>query len=58
MINVFICKILNDLSDRGKFEKTLVICKNQTANGIVDCPEIMNSYIENPGFPDFVEVIR
>lgn len=57
MINVFICKIINDLSDRGKLEKTLVIWKIQTTNGIVTCSEIMNSYVENPGFPDFVEVV-
>lgn len=57
MINVFICKVLNDLSDREKFEKILVIWKNQTANEIVTCSEIMNSYVENSGFPNFVEVV-
>ena len=57
MINVFICKILNDLSDRGKFEETLVIWKNQTANGVVACSEIMNSYVENSGFPNFMEIM-
>lgn len=57
MINVFICKIINDLSDRGKLEKTLVIWKIQTTNEIVTCSEITNSYVENSGFPNFVEVV-
>ena len=35
-----------------------VVRKNQTTNEIVTCSEIVNSYLENPGVPDFVEVIR
>lgn len=58
MINFFICKISNDLSDREKLDKILVIQKNQTTDEITTYSEIPNNYIENPGFPDFVEVIR
>ena len=57
MINFFICKISNDLSDREKLDKILVVRKNQTTNEIITCSEIVNSYLENPGFPDFVEAI-
>lgn len=58
MINFFICKISNDLSDREKLDKILVVRKNQTTNEIITCSEIVNSYLENPGFSDFVEVTR
>lgn len=34
-----------------------VVRKNQTTNEIITCSEIVNSYLENPGFPDFVEAI-
>lgn len=53
--------IMNDkpsLASRNKSEETSVVRKNQTANGIVTCSEIMNSYVENSGFPNFVEVIQ
>lgn len=58
MINFFVCKLINGLSDRGKFDKTLVVQRNQTTDEITTYSEIPNNYIENPGFPDFVEVIR
>mgnify|MGYP001682249928 CR=1 len=32
--------------------------KNQTTNEMVTCSGIADSYVENLGFPDFVEVIR
>lgn len=35
-----------------------VVRKNQTTNEIITCSEIVNSYLENPGFSDFVEVTR
>ena len=53
--------IMNDklsLTSGSKSEETPAVWKNQTANRIVTCSEIMNSYVENSGFPDFVEVIR
>lgn len=53
--------IMNDklsLTSGSKSEETPAVWKNQTANGIVTCSEIMNSYVENSGFPNFVEVIR
>lgn len=57
MISFFICKISNDLSDREKLDKILVIRKNQTTDEITTYSEIPNNYIENLGFPDFVEAI-
>lgn len=53
--------IVNDklsLTSGSKSEETPAIWKNQTANGIVTCSEIMNSYVENSGFPNFVEAIQ
>ena len=58
MINFFICKISNDLCDREKLDKILVIRKNQTTDKAVTYSRVLNNYVENPGFPDFVEVIR
>ena len=37
---------------------SLLVRKNQTTDIIANYLEVQNSYIENPGFPDFVEVIR
>lgn len=34
-----------------------VVRKNQTTNEIVTCSEIANNYVENSGFPNFVEVV-
>lgn len=36
---------------------SLLVRKNQTTDIIANCLEIQNSYIENPGFLDFVEVV-
>lgn len=57
MISFFICKISNDLSDREKLDKILVIQKNQTTDEITTYSEILNNYVENPVFPDSVEVV-
>lgn len=46
------------LTSGSKPGETPAVWKNQTANGIVTCPEIVNSYLENSGFPNFVEVAR
>ena len=46
------------LTRGSKPGETAAVGKNQTANGIVTCPEIVNSYLENSGFPNFVEVAR
>ena len=45
-------------TSRVKLEKTLIDQNSQIANGIVACSEIADSYVENPGFPDFMEVAR
>lgn len=34
-----------------------VVRKNQATNEIVSCSEITNSYVENSGFPNSVEVV-
>ena len=44
MINFFICKISNDLSDREKLDKILVIRKNQTTDEITTYSEIPNNW--------------
>ena len=40
----------------GIREDCSVVRKNQTTNGAVVYSEILNNRVENPGFPDFVEV--
>ena len=45
-------------TSRVKLEKTLIDQNSQIANGIVTCSEIADSYIENSGFPNFMEVAR
>ena len=57
MISFFICKISNDLSDREKLDKILVIQKNQTTDEITTYSETLKNYVENPVFPDSVEVV-
>ena len=42
----------------GELNGSLLVRKNQTTNEIVTCSEIVNSYLENSGFPNFVEVAR
>ena len=58
--NSLLYNIANDrqlLSSRGKFNVIPVIRKNQTTDIIANRLGIQNSYIENPGFPNFVEVV-
>ena len=52
--NLFIGKSKHPVADyKRQFSR-----KNQTTDTIDNRLEIQNSYIENPGFPDFVEVAR
>lgn len=37
---------------------SLLVQVNQTTDKAVTCSRVLNNYVENPGFPDFVEVIR
>ena len=46
------------LHNEGRFDSKSVVRKKQTTNEIVTCSEIVNSYLENSGFPNFVEVAR
>lgn len=60
MPNSLLCRITNNrqlLFSKSKLNIALVVRKNQTTNEIVACSEIMNSYVENSGFPNFVEVV-
>ena len=52
--------IMNDklsLTSGSKPGETPAVWKNQTTDEITTYSEIPNNYIENPGFPDFVEAI-
>ena len=42
---------------RVKLEKTLIDQNSQIANGIVACSGIVDNYVENSGFPNFIEVV-
>lgn len=58
--NSLLCRTANNrqlLFSKSKLNAVSVGRKNQTANGIVACLEIADSYVENPGFPNFVEVV-
>lgn len=46
------------LSSGGKFNMNPAIRKNQVACIIVGCLGGLGIYIENPGFPDFVEMVQ
>lgn len=46
------------LSDKGGFDNKSVVRGNRTTDETATYSKILNNYIENPGFPDFVEVIR
>lgn len=59
--NYLLYKIANDrqpLSRGGKFNMISVIWKNQMACTIAGCLGRLGSYIENPGFPNFVETVE
>lgn len=59
--NYLLYKIANDrqpLSRRGKFNMNPAIQKNQVACTIVGCLGGLGIYIENPGFPNFVEAVQ
>lgn len=45
------------LFSKSKLNMVPVVWKNQTTDRIANCLEIQNSYIENSGFPNFVEVV-
>lgn len=46
------------LSDKSRFDNKSVVQVNQTTDKAVTYSRVLNKYVENPGFPDFVEVIR
>ena len=46
------------LSDKSRFDNKSVVQVNQTTDKTVTYSRVLNNYVENPGFPDFVEVIR
>lgn len=45
------------LSDKGRFDNRSAVQINRTTDEAVTYSKILNNYIENPGFPDFVEVV-
>ncbi len=46
------------LSDKSRFDNKSVVQVNQTTDKAVTYSRVLNNYVENPGFPDFVEVTR
>jgi|GEM_PF-815922 hypothetical protein cdiviTM7_01413 len=46
------------LSDKSRFDNKSVVQVNQTTDKAVTYSRFLNNYVENSGFPDFVEVIR
>ena len=46
------------LSDKSRFDNKSVVQVNQTTDKAITYSRVLNNYVENPGFPDFVEVIR
>lgn len=58
--NSLLCRTANNrqlLFGKSKLNAVSVGRKNQTTDRTANCLEIQNSYIENSGFPDFVEVV-
>lgn len=45
------------LRDKGRFDNKSFVRGNRTTDEAVTYSKILNNYIENPGFPDFVEVV-
>lgn len=61
MPNSLLCRITNNrqlLFSKSKLNIAPVVRKNQTTDKAVTYSRVLNNYVENPGFPDFVEVIR
>lgn len=56
--NSLLYNIANDrqlLSSRGKLNVIPVVPKNQTTDKTVSYSKILNNYVENSGFPNFME---
>lgn len=45
------------LSDKSRFDNKSVVQVNQTTDKAVTYSRVLNNYVENSGFPDFVEAI-
>ena len=53
-----ILELFNSVFSGGELSGSLLVRKNQTTDIIANRLEIPNSHIENPGFPDFVEMVQ
>ena len=53
-----VAECFSNVFNGDELKGSLLVRKNHTTDIIANCLEIQNSYIENLGFPDFVEVIR
>lgn len=53
-----VAECFSNVFNGDELKGSLLVRKNHTTDIIANYLEIQNSYIENPGFPDFVEVIR
>lgn len=60
MPNSLLCRTTNNrqlLFSKSKLNMAPVVPKNQTADKTVSYPKILNNYVKNSGFPNFVEVV-
>lgn len=53
-----ILEFFNSVFSGGELSGSLLVWEKRTANRTASYLEIPNSHIENPGFPDFVEMVQ
>lgn len=53
-----ILELFNSVFSGGELSESLLVWEKRTANRTASYLEIPNSHIENPGFPDFVEMVQ
>lgn len=53
-----ILELFNSVFSGGELSGSLLVWEKRTANRTASYLEIPNSHIENPGFPDFVEMVQ
>lgn len=53
-----ILELFNSVFSGGELSGNLLVWEKRTADRTASYLEIPNSHIENPGFPDFVEMVQ
>lgn len=54
---ILIGECVGNIFNEGEFDESSVIWKNQTTDKTVSYSKILNNYVENSGFPNFMEVV-